>query len=479
MARFRSLVAALALAVATVACSVPVPPDSESDPLVRSGPDWLVRASSVELEGANFRSAADGAARGEAEPAAAIGLSGLPGLGARSTGTRPAQNEYSSASAVVPAAEWQGLQSIGPFLSSVTSDWPRRSLDFRIRSQLHPTARDGGHEWVEMLLATVDEVQDYFEPAYVQLPTGIHFGVDFMHDQLGDRSEETWLTESPLPDPHGMHDHQLVIDGDAGTATLWIDGALFETGVLPASNFGIVAPPIGHDLWMARRTIGVESMELRDGRDGPVVHSYDLSGAVDGDLEVSTATDDWRSASGMVVAPWTDGPRLISSGEGNHEVGDGEFDDIGADESFTWSARWRVWGDAASRISGATGWWHNFGESDPTNSPGWGVASYPELGVAYGFVISSGDDFLTVDAGALPEGEHVLTVRLDRSDATLSLWIDGQEVDSADASDLGAVSSSQPAALLGFGATADAKWFAMWDRGLTNAEIRAIANGES
>jgi hypothetical protein len=449
------------------ACAVPARPHEATEP------DWLVRADAVDLTSAELRTLADRAASGDAAAAAATGMAGLRGLGASPAGTSPAAGEYSAAAAVVPADAWQGRQSVGPFLSSTTPHWPTRSLDFRIRSQVYPSAR-GSHGWLEMLLATVDEQQDYFEPAYVQLPTGVHFGVDFLHDRVTG-SEETWITSAPLPDPHGLHTYRLTIDGSTGGIALWIDDQLFESSVLPVADFRITAPPVGHPLWMARRTIGVERMELRDGVDDRIVHAFDVAGSADGALEVTTAGETWRSASGMVMAPWTDGPRIISSGTGNHEVVDGELLDLGADESFTWAARWRPWGAAGATHSGAVGWWHRFGVAGSLDAPGWGFAAIPALDLDYGFVIGSGDGVrLVVDAEELPAREHVVAVRLDRSDDTLSLWIDGELIDVEDASALGAVESELPASLLSFGATGDAEWFAMWRGALADDELRSI-----
>jgi hypothetical protein len=449
------------------ACAVPASPEKDPEP------DWLVRADAVGVTSSEMRALADRAASGDLGAAAVSGMAGLPGLGASPLGTTPATGEYSAAAAVVPASSWQGLQSIGPFLSAATAQWPTQSLDFRIRSQMYPSAR-GSHTWLEMLLATVDEAQDYFEPAYVQLPTGVHFGVDFLHDRVSG-SEETWITSAPLPDPHGLHTYRLTIDGDSGQVALWIDDQLFESSILPVTDFRITAPPVGHPLWMARRTIGVEWMELRDGTDDSIVHAFDVAASADGALEVTTAGETWRSASGMVMAPWTDGPRLISSGTGNHEVVDAELLDIGADESFTWAAQWRPWGDAGAAHSGAVGWWHRFGVAGSLDAPGWGFAAIPALGLDYGFVIGSGDGVrLVVDAEELPPREHVVAVRLDRADDTLSLWIDGELVDVEDASALGSIESELPASLLSFGATGDAKWLAMWHDALDDAEMRSI-----
>lgn len=451
------------------ACAVPASPDR------RTEPDWLVRADAVVATSAEMRALADRAASGDAAAAAITGMAGLPGLGSSLLGTTRATGEYGAPAAVVPASSWSGLQSIGPFLSSTTPQWPTRSLDFRIRSQMHPSAQ-GHHTWLEMLLATVDEQQDYFEPAYVQLPTGVHFGVDFLHDRVTGL-EETWIASAPLPDPHGLHTYRLTIDGTSGLIELWIDDRLFESSALPVADFRITAPPIGHPLWMARRTIGVEWMELRDGVDGDIVHAFDVAGSADGALEVTTGGETWRSASGMVLAPWTDGPRIISSGTGNHEVADTDLLDIGGDESFTWAARWRVWGDAGATYSGAVAWWHRFGAAGPDVAPGWGFVSSPGVGVSYGFAIGAGDGPpLVVAADGLPSGEHVAAVRLDRSDDTLSLWIDGQLVDVADASALGPVESELPASVLSFGATGDAAWLAMWRGALKDAEMRAIGS---
>lgn len=227
-ARRLATVALAALAVVLSACAAPIAPVPDTDPLSRTEPDWLVRADSMTLRGPAYRTAAGSAAVGDPASMAAIGSSGLPGQGLRPTGTRPATGEYSSAAAVVPPGAWTGLQSIGPFLSTTSDQWPTRSLDFRIRSQLYPSARSGAHGWIEMLLATVDELQDYFEPGYVQLPSGIHFGVDFLHDRVTGM-EETWVTTAPLPDPYGLHVYRLTIDGGTGAVALFIDGALFES----------------------------------------------------------------------------------------------------------------------------------------------------------------------------------------------------------------------------------------------------------
>ena len=477
MHRIASLAALCGLVAVSCAPRESSPPADGTVPLspAQTRPDWLVRADSIPLTAAGLRALADLAATGDEVSMAATGMGGLPGLGSVPVGTSAAAGDYSAPSAVVPPDSWEGLQSIGPFLSSTTSQWPTRSLDFRIHSQLHPSLRDPANEWIEMVLATVDEEQDYFEPAYVQRSTGIHFGVDFLHDRVTGR-EQTWVTSAPLLDPHGLHTYRLTIDGNTGEVALFIDDELFESTVLPAGDFHIVAPPEGHALWLARRTIGVEWMELRDGVDGTLVHAYDVAGSADGALQVITGGETWNSVSGMVVAPWSDGPRIISSGTGNHEVAAPELLDIGESDSFTWAARWRLWGSAAGSYSGAAAWWHRCGQSGPLASPGWGFAASPALGLDYGFAIGDGDGALvTVDAGEVPATEHVVAVRLDRADDSLSIWIDGERVDSADAVRLGAVQSDVAASVLSFGSTGDARWLATWGRALSDDELRSIS----
>lgn len=390
---------------------------------------------------------------------ALLGYEGLPALVGPDTAAIDG-GAGERVAAPVPADAWVGTQSIGSYVADgpLAADWPTTGFDVRWEGQVLPISRVAG-QWMEVFLSTIDEQDDYFEPAYVQSDGGIRLGIDF----LDTRGEVTWISTEILPDPHNTHTYRLTVNATTGVVTAYIDGVEWLSEAVPgsapasfAAPYTFDAPPNNHPMEVGRLSISLAWAEYRDGIDGAVIQRFD-----------ATDPTDWDALTGGTFAPFT-GTRIVRAAAAGHTVDSAIFD-IPADGSYTWLYRGEV--NPAPTGSPAAYLVRNF--SGVGSAEAWAFLSFAGFGIDYGFVIGDGSALVPV-ATTMPDGDHTAVAVLDRSVDELRLYIDGGLVGTGDATGLGAVSPNVAVALLPAATSGAIDTLATWDRALTPTEITAI-----
>jgi hypothetical protein len=431
-----------------------------ADPVVGTDPDWYLRADTLALE-PSIADRLSLAAGGNAAAAARLGYDGLPaqeGPDAAAEGPR--------VPAPVAAGAWSGLESLGVWQSTSGPTWPTTGFDIRWRGQLHPVARDPDGEWMEIILSTIDESDDYLEPAYIYRESGITLGLDFMSSD----GEVHWVAPRQLPDPHGVHTYRMTADAQDGQVEVWIDGQLWLSdhiepemyGHRQSAPFEIVAPAPGHPVFVGRSVVGLAWAQFGDLVGGGTLERFDASALGTWSPELSAG----------VSQPFT-GPRIVKGESVGFVARSADLFDLGEFESATWMFRGQVF----PVVSGHSECWIGQRRDGLTARAGWSLGSEPDNGVEYALTISDGDDEVAAAADELPLGDHITVAVLDRRAGELRLFIDGTQVGTGDATHLGAVDGGGAAYVfpgIGQGAMESA---AVWQRALSAREIRQISRG--
>lgn len=378
--------------------------------------------------------------------------------------------------APVPAGAWTGTRVIGG-LSTLVDDWPTL-LDVRWSGRMLQKAVPSGI-YSELFVATIDSDEDYLEPAYVQHPNGVGFGIDLR--LAGEDSERQWQPTYRLPAGTEWDDHLGRITMDGTVLRLYIDGVLVEsadvedvpmreTGSETSAPYTLAEVPDGTRLSAAINTVALSWAEIRSGIDGAVLYRIDASNAADGAATVTTSGRTWGNLNdlGIVTGPFTE-RRFIRGFSPGYQVDDDALLDIDADTSMTWAWRGRAWPRATI---GSVLWSRAdlMGFAGGGGEAGWLIGQIAPLSMTYGMIIGSAGPEVMVTASARPTGDHVAVVVLDRAAEELRLYIDGILEDTADASGLGAVAPARPLNVLGAGG-GDLSWLALWRRPLDPDEI--------
>lgn len=387
----------------------------------------------------------------------------------------------SAGAAPLPADAWPGLRIVGGLSSEVGASWPN-TLDIRWYGRLLPRGKGNTSTFDEVLLVTIDEDEDYLEPAFVTRPDGVHLGLDLLLD--GESSERHWLSAGPLPDPHGDHEYRITMDGT--NVRSYIDGALFGSPVLVSSlpqqdpgttvsaPYTLAAPPPGSAIEVLRNSNCANWLSLLTEIDGVPLHRIDADDATDGATTVTTDGEVWGhdapGSFGLIIsAPATN--RIIKGGTPGWGVDAPDTFDIPADQSATWAVRLRAWPEGSQ---GGAIWNRGAPFSFISGGVGWLFGSLSPLGLGYGLAVGAEGIEAQVDAGSRPFGTHTAVIVLDRAEDELRFYINGELVDTADASTVGDVSTTDPMSIMAFGA-GDAEWFAYWsDTALDVDEILTL-----
>jgi hypothetical protein len=317
---------------------------------------------------------------------------------------------------------------------------------------LLPTIRDVSQEWDELALATVDEKDDWLEPAFVQRPDGVHFGIDYI--RADDGREHTWLSRQTLPDPHNEHTYVLTIDASTGDLSFQIDGAAFEGARLESAPFHFAAPPVGHPVLAGRKSVALRSLSLRGSPDGPPI------------LDISAAdTARWVPAGGIATqAPPT--ARFVRGPEPYHA----RTPRIPADQSFTWAIRARFWPDRDPTPTPP--YWMAGTDGMLRGEDGWALGG-GMAGLGFGFVLAHDGVTTTVDAGSIPPDAVTVLVELDRRAGELRLRVAGAVVARSPLGSVGSIDVADDMSVLG--GYAGVEWMATFPRILSGAQIAELA----
>lgn len=400
---------------------------------------------------------------------------GRAGIDARNSGR---------GAAPLPAAGWDDLRPLGPFISAVGAAWPDL-LDVRWKGRVLPQRRDPSNEWSEVLLATIDEDEDWLEPAYVFTSSGWRIGLNVRF--AGEASERGHQFSTEVV---AGEDVAWRVTMDGTNLKLWSKGyagslsantgwtelesttvagmAALVPGSETSAPYSLAAPPEGTVLSVARSGALVSEVLLLDDIDGATLHHFDTGDAAAGDTTVTTDGEEWSAAFGLVSASMPS-RRFIYTGQG-WSASDAAVFDLEASDSFTVAVAGRVWPVGPSGVSSVVSC---NGTGLLTGGAGWAIGSVQTpLGFEFGLLVTDGAALVAADAGEVPTGSVVLVAVVDRSTDEARVYVDGVLAATADASALGAVASGD--VTLDF---ADLDYVATWRRALDADEITYLTNG--
>lgn len=389
----------------------------------------------------------------------------------------------------VPAAGWSGLRVLNQMASTVGQDYPIHGFELRaLGVTFWNRAYSDEHQWIELLTVhdysggSTDETEDFLEIAAVQLPTGLHLGINVrVNDSV---PEYDWYTPEPVLEFGVEYDIGARLDPATGIVAFSVDGADVGSGLLrhafseeaPAVPLRMTRPAPSVDLLIARGGVSVHSIEVTEHERGDVLISIDADDASDGDSLVTSGGRTFEGG-GRVRLPFAS-PRLIG---GPWSLASDDRWNLTEQDSATWILpSLHVW-DGLDRFGGSAWWEWNFRDVIRSAAPGWGFGHIPGL-VDFGFVISdegSGSPFV-VDGGSWPDAPSSLVVVLDRTLGELRLhrWAQDEGLGllaTTDVTELAAVVGDRPVTLFPDVAAADlASTPVFVGRALTEQEIDAI-----
>jgi hypothetical protein len=363
-------------------------------------------------------------------------------------------------------------------VSEVGFTWPTL-LDVRWKGKVRDQRRDPANEWIEALLATLNSIEDWLEPAYINGSNGWTTGLDLRLD--GEDSEREFVGITTF-DPSQDWCWRYVMDGtdvvlyrkafsaDLLAHTGWTelereavtDLPMTDPGSETSGPYTLAAPPAGTLLGVSFTGALIDEAVLLTGIEGEPLHWFRSSDGTDGATHVTTNGETWVAISGLMSsAPVS--PTITTSDHGWSAVG-GLFD-IAADQSVTWMFRGRPHPVGISGISSPLG--DNAAAMFSSGAQGWAFGSAPGSGITWGFAVSDGSGPPVIaDAEAGPTGYCTVAGVLNRSDDTVKLYINGELSASVDGSSLGAISSTGVAPY-----ASDLLWVAMDTRALDADEI--------
>lgn len=239
-----------------------------------------------------------------------------------------------------------------------------------------------------------------------------------------------WLSTHPVGSwRNGLRpiSGRLTVNSTSGAVSLWIDGDLVDTDIIPEHAFP--EPPDNTPVYAGPSTTC----------GGAPVQSFTLYTAIDGDPLYSFDAADPTGWTERTGTPTTAPTRTAYVGVDStpYQFAADTVFDLPADENRSIVLSFRP-------IVSNNSWVDRNAVGIFGGQAGWAIAKFDGFAVPYAFIVSSGGAPIVTPLGTLEHEDQTVIVTVDRDTATLTCYVDNVLTGTNSIAALGAVAPSAP-----------------------------------